>query len=165
MKPSAQIKEWMTSEELATWVREARNKETYQKRLAIWLTHLGGFSALQIAEMIQVSKQAVWLWVGQYKRGGQDQLERKGRGGRRWFYLSWAEEETFLRSLETQGLGGEFITARQIRDQLQKAVGKEITLAYVYKLLHRHGWRKIGPQTQQGKANRKARKEIKKTSH
>ena len=58
---------------------------------------LATFPAHQIAEWLYVSKQAVWLWIGQYNCQGPEGLERQGRGGRRWAYLSLEEEETFLR--------------------------------------------------------------------
>jgi hypothetical protein len=65
MRPPAQLKPWLSPEELAIWVREASTREAYQKRLAIWLTFLRRW-APEIADLLQFSKQAVWLWVGQY---------------------------------------------------------------------------------------------------
>lgn len=35
MRPPAQIKRRLSEEELAIWVREAPNKDAYQKRLAM----------------------------------------------------------------------------------------------------------------------------------
>ena len=55
MKPPARLASWLTPEELSIWVREAPTKEAYQKRLAIWLTHLH-HSAPEIADLLQVSK-------------------------------------------------------------------------------------------------------------
>lgn len=164
MKRPAQIKPWLAPEELAVWVREAPSRDAYRRRLAIWLTYIGPFPAQQVATMLQVSKQAVWLWVGQYNREGPEGLERKGQGGRRWAYLSWVEEETFLESFLQRAAKGEIITAKQVLPELQKVTGKEISLAYVYRLLHRHGWRKLGPRPRHVKADPQAQEEFKKTS-
>lgn len=163
MKQPAQIKPWLTPEELAVWVREAPSRDAYQRRLAIWLTYIGPFPAHQIATMLQVSKQAVWLWIGQYNKEGLEGLEREGRGGRRWAYLSWAEEEALLRSFQQQAAKGEIITAKQVFPELQRILGKEISLAYVYRLFHRHGWRKVGPRPRHVKANPQTQEEFKKT--
>lgn len=84
MRKPAQIKSWLTPEELLSWLKEAPTVEAYQKRLAVWLTYIGPFHAQEVAKMLGVSKQAVWLWLGQYNKHGPDALDRKGRGGRRW---------------------------------------------------------------------------------
>lgn len=41
----------------------------------------GFFHAQQVASILQVSKQAVWLWIGQYNTRGPEGLARTGRGG------------------------------------------------------------------------------------
>ena len=165
MKRPADIKPWMTPEELAVWVREAPTRPSYQMRLAIWLTHIGPFYAHEVARMLQVSKDAVWRWVGQYNKQGPEGLDRKGRGGRRWAFLSWAEEDAVLRSLEARAAKGDILTAKQIRPEIQRAVGgEEVSLAYVYRLLARHQWRKLGPRPHHVKADREAQEAFKKTS-
>ena len=164
MKPPARIKPWLSPEELAVWVREAPDLKSYQRRLAIWLTQFGPFHARQVAEMLQVSKQAVWLWVGQYNKHGPGGLERRGRGGRRWSYLSWEQERELLRSLEERAAQGEILTAKQILPQVEKAAGKKVSLGYVYRLLHRHRWRKLGPRPRHVKADGEAQEEFKKNS-
>lgn len=162
MRYPAQIKPWLTPEELSIWVREAPDRAAYQRRLAIWLTYIGPFSAQQVATLLQVSKQAVWLWVGQYNRRGLEGLERQGRGGRRWAYLSWSKEEALLRSFEERAVEGEIVTAKRILPEFQKAAGKKVSLAYIYRLLRRHGWRKLGPRPRHVKANPQDQEEFKK---
>jgi transposase len=164
MKPPAKIKEWLSEEELSTWVREARTRESYQKRLVIWLTYYGSFRAQQTADYLRVSRQAVWLWVGQYNKKGPDGLNRKGRGGRRWSYISLTDEKSILDLLKKRAMEGEFLTAKQILPIIKKKVGKEVSLAYVYRMLHRHGWRKSGPRPHHVKSNKKAQEGFKKNS-
>jgi transposase len=120
MRRPASIKPWMSAEDLQAWVREAASRAEYQRRLAIWLTHIGPFAAQQVATLLGVSKQAVWLWVSQYNRQGPAGLERQGRGGRRWGYLSWEAEEAFLVRLGEQAERGQILTPRQIHRQLAK---------------------------------------------
>lgn len=113
--------------------------------------------------MLQVSQPAVWLWVSQYNSEGPKGLERKGRGGRRWSYLSWVEEEALLDSFRERVNRGEVITAKHIYPVICEQIGKEISLDYVYGLLHRHGWRKIAPRPRHVKADRQVQEEFKKT--
>jgi transposase len=163
MRPPALIKRWLSEEELAVWVREAPSKDAYQKRLAVWLTHLR-HSAADVADFLQVSKPAVWRWVGQYNRLGPEGLRRKGRGGRRWSFLSWEKEQALLQSWEERALGGEILTAPQLVPEIEEAVGNPVSVDYVYKLLHRHDWRKLGPRPRHVKAEREVQAEFKKTS-
>ena len=162
MREPAQIKPWLSEEESLVWIREAPDIEAYQKRLAIWLTKIGPFHAHEVARMLGISKQAVWLWVGQYNQKGPEGLVREGRGGRRWSLLSWPQEEALLQSLEKRALGGELITAKQMLPPVCQAAGEEVSLAYVYRLLRRHQWRKLGPRPRHVKADPQAQEEFKK---
>jgi transposase len=163
MRLPAELNPWMSPEEMSVWVREAQSREAYQKRLAIWLTHLC-HSALEIADLLQVSKQAVWLWVGQYNKNGPEGLSRRGRGGRRWSFLSWEDEEALLRSWEGRAISGEVLSAPQLLPEVRNVVGKNVSLDYVYKLLHRHRWRKLGPRPRHVKVDKNAQAEFKKNS-
>jgi transposase len=164
MRRPAQVKPWFSEEEFLVWIREAASRDVYQKRLAIWLTQMGPFHAEEVAKMLGISKQAVWLWVGQYNRNGPEGLVRQGRGGRRWSLLSWSKEEALLKSFEKRALEGEVITAKQMLPKICQATGGEVSLAYVYRLLRRHQWRKLGPRPRHVKADPEAQEEFKKNS-
>ena len=112
--------------------------------------------------MLGVSKQAVWLWLGQYNKHGPAGLGRKGRGGRRWSLISWEEEEALLKSLENRAVEGQVLTAKQLLPEVSQAVGHEVSLGYVYALLRRHRWRKLGPRPRHVRAKREIQEEFKK---
>jgi len=164
MRPPATVEPWLSTEELQVWVREAPDKESYQRRLAVWLTPIGPFPAHQIADWLCVSKQAIWLWIGQYNHQGPEGLERQGRGGRRWAYLTLEEEETFLRRFQRQALEGKLLTAKQLHAQLVERTGRKLTVGYVYGLLPRHEWRKLGPRPRHPQANPEAQERFQKNS-
>jgi transposase len=133
----------MSSKELKEWVRNAHSREEYQRRLAIWMTHIGPFPAHRVASLLVVSKQAVWLWVGQYNRMGPDGLERQGRGGRHHEVLTVAEETALLDSLRKRAQEGEAPTARQVQQEVSEITQREVSISYVYRLFDRIGWRKL----------------------
>jgi len=162
MRPPTLIEPWLSTEDLQTWVREAPDKSSYQRRLAIWLTHVGRFAAHQVGEFLCASKQAVWLWISQYNREGPEGLQRQGRGGRRWAYLSAEEEVAFLAQWLERAGRGEVLTAQQLRGQLEKILKRRVSLGYVYRLWHRHGWRKLGPRPRHPQANAQAQARFKK---
>ena len=164
MKTPARISDWLSEEELAAWIEDAPDKAAYQKRLSIWLTHVGPFHAQKVAGLLRVSKQAVWLWVGQYNREGPGGLSRQGRGGRRWAFLTWEEEAALLAKIEQRAMKGEVLTAKGVWTEVAKAVGREVSLDYVYRLLHRHEWRKLMPRPQHAKADPERQAAFKKNS-
>jgi transposase len=143
MRRPTQLKPWMSPEELAAWVRNAATKQDYQKRLAIWLTHMGLFHAHQIAEMLQVSRQAVWLWLGQYNRNGPAGLSRQGRGGRRWGLLSIEEEQSVIEQWQAALGRGDEITAQALRGIIEQVAGRSVSIDYVYRLMRRNRQRDI----------------------
>jgi transposase len=164
MRGPAQIKPWLSEDELLAWVRESPSREDYQKRLAVWLTKIGPFHAQQVARMLGVSRQAIWLWIGQYNRAGPGGFRRQGRGGRRWSFLTWLQEEELLRALEKRATRGELTTAKQMWPEICQAAGQEVSLAYVYRLLRRHQWRKVGPRPRHVKAVAQTQEGFKKTA-
>jgi transposase len=144
MKMPAQINPWLNDDELAQWVREAPTQDAYKKRLAIWLTRRGPFHAHRVSDLLQVSKQAVWLWIKQYNQGGPDSLDRKGRGGRRRAYLSLDQERELVERLQTQVAKGQGKKAKELLPEVLEAVGQNVSVAYVYRLMQRHE-RRRGP--------------------
>lgn len=164
MRTPSQLSPWFSPEELLAWVQEAEDKAGYQKRLAVWLTYSGPFHAAEVARFLGVSKQAVWLWIGQYNKKGPDGLDRMGRGGRRWGFLSPEEEQDMLSKLTERAGRGDVVTAAQIHSDICKRVGKKVSMAYVYKLLHRNEWRKLAPRSRHPKADSEAQEGFKKNS-
>jgi len=162
MRRPASLDPWISEIELLAWLREASSAEEHRKRMVVWLTHFRRWPAREIAEMVGVSVQAVWKWVGQYNRQGPMGLWRRGRGGRRWSYLIEEQERDLLGSLEARAEKGDILTAKQILPLACEAAGRELSLGYVYGLLHRHHWRKLGPRPHHVKGNAESREQFKK---
>ena len=158
------IEPWLSEVELLEWLRQAQSRAEYQRRLAVWLTSLRRFPAHEVATLLGISTQAVWLWIGQYNRQGPAGLQRKGRGGRRWAFLTLDQEQDLLATLQEKAGQGKVITAKQIYRRVCRAVGKEVSLDYVYRLLHRHGWRKLGPRPRHVQSDPQVQAEFKKNS-
>ena len=65
---------------------------------------------------------------------------------RRTHVEPWLSERELLAALQEQAGRGQVLAAKQIHGRVRQAVGKKVSLDYVYRLLHRHGWRKLGPR-------------------
>ena len=164
MRPPAKLEPWFTADQLVAWVQEAPDKASYQRRLAVWLTHLGPFPAAQVGTMLGVSTQAVWKWIADYNRQGPEGLDREGRGGRRWGLLSVEEEQALLGRFAARARTGDIVSAKQLLPEICTVVGREVSLAYVYKLLHRQQWRKLAPRPRHVKQDPAAQAAFKQTS-
>ena len=164
MRPPAKIKPWLSNRRMFNWLQNAPDENSRKRRRAIWLTHTEKLSARKVAQILGVSTQAVWLWIAQYNQQGPEGLRRTGRGGRRWAWLSWEDEERFLQERQQAASRGQILTAPQLCAGLEKLTGRRVSLAYVYRLLHRHGWRKLGPRPRHPKAQPALQERFKKNS-
>jgi transposase len=164
MRLPSNLTPWFTTDQLMAWVKEAPDKAAYQRRLAMWLTHSAKLPAHQVAEMLVVSVQSVWKWLGEYNTLGPSGLDRKGRGGRRWALMSLEEEREFLAQHLALAQSVDVLTAKHLHPALCRKLGQEVSLDYVYKLLHRHEWRKLAPRPHHAKQDPAASVAFKKNS-
>lgn len=156
------IQPWLSDVELVAWMGEAQSRAEYQRRLSVWMAYLEKWPAHRIARVLGASVSAVWKWVGQYNRQGPEGLDRKGRGGRRWAFLTLEQEQVLLAEVLEQASKGRVLTAKELLPRVLAAAGRPVTLGYVYGLLHRQGWRKLSPRPTHIKGDPAARESFKK---
>jgi len=138
MRPPAQIKPWLNVQDMYNWLENATDEDSHNRRHAIWLTHTDKLHARKVAEILGVSIQAVWLWIKQYNDFGPQGLERTGRGGRRWGFLSLEEETEFMKPFVKRAQSNKPPETAYIKGLVEKKLGKKVSKAYVYSLLQRH---------------------------
>jgi hypothetical protein len=86
------------------------------------------------------------------------------RGGRHRESFTLEREAELLKPfLESASIGG-ILVVSQIKPQLEAALGREMALSTVYKLLHRHNWRKLAPDKRHPQSNPVAKEEWEKNS-
>ena len=85
-------------------------------------------------------------------------------GGRRRQLLSIEEETQFLAPWIEKAEAGGVLVVPPIHAALEKRLGKTVAASTVYRILARHGWRKVTPDTCHPKRDAKAQEEFKKNS-
>lgn len=85
-------------------------------------------------------------------------------GGRRVAYLTMAEEKAFLDSFKVKARSGGVLQISTIQAELEKLLSHQVHRSMVYKLLHRHGWRKLAPRKRHTKSDPVAQEVWKKNS-
>jgi transposase len=108
-----------------------------------------------------VSTATVHRVIATYNRLGPTAVESPGKGGRRHQYLMLPEEEQFLAPFFARAERGEIATVAQIRHAFEERVGHEVDASTIYRLLHRHGWRKLMPRSRRLKADLQIQEQFK----
>jgi transposase len=142
---------------------KARTAADLRRAQAVVLPLEFGFSLERTAVIIGVSKGWASRLRTEFARLGPKGSSKK-RGGRRRENMSYEEERTFLAPFFEKAAMGGILVVGEIKRELDRRLGRTTALASVYNLLHRHGWRKLAPDTRHPKANREAQDEWKKNS-
>lgn len=135
-------------------------------RLHWWIIYhalVAPCKAEEIALHTGVSVPTVHRVISIYNRLGPAALETPGKGGRRHQYLALTEEQEFLTPFFEQAERGEMATVAHIKSAYETKVGHEVEASTIYRLLHRHGWRKLMPRPRHPKADEHVQEQFKKT--
>ena len=135
-----------------------------QKWLVIWNALVDPRPAREIALHTGIAEQSVHNLISKYNRVGPEVVEGPGKGGRRRSYLRWDEEASFLESFKQAALTGQIATVAEIKRALESRLGHKVHKSMVYKLLKRHGWRKLVPRPFHVDADKQEQEAFKKTS-
>lgn len=120
--------------------------------------------AEELALHTGVSATTVHRVISTCKRWGATALETPGRGGRRRSSLTLEEEKEFLAPFFAQAQTGEIATVAQIWQVYEKRVGCEVDDSTSYRLLDRHGWRKLMPRPKHPQSDPQEQEQFKKIS-
>jgi transposase len=85
-------------------------------------------------------------------------------GGRRAALLTPEEEQEFLQPWLEQARGGAVVVVSPIRAALAQRLKQPVKPSVVYRLLARHGWRKVAPDTRHPKSKPEVQEDWKKNS-
>jgi transposase len=83
-------------------------------------------------------------------------------GGRRRALMKLEEEQVFLASWKPKAEQGQLVVVTPLRVALEQALGRRVKPSVVYRLLERHHWRKVAPDTRHPKAEPSVQEEWKK---
>ncbi len=153
MRPPKEIPD-SAKEDLSRALKESRTKREYQRVLCIWLRVIMGLSADQIAFAVGLSVSSVWRIHSIYLREGEAALVcAEGRGGRRNQNMSKEEEEMFLQQFFQEAEKGDILEVSRVKAAYEKHVSHQVPKSTIYRMLDRHGWRKIAPGSRHPKAD------------
>ena len=156
-----------TEEVLEALLREqkkVKNIKEWRQMEAIWLREKFHMSGAEVAEALQYRLQTVHLlWHRWLERGMAIFTEKKPPGGRNNAYMTPEEERVFLAPFGKTAPSGGIVETGRIKEAFEAQVGERVPKSTIYRLLRRHGWRKITPRKKHPKSDPAKQEEIKKT--
>jgi transposase len=146
---------------------EAMNKaetlEEFKRYQSLHLRVNEGMPVVKIASVTSLAESTIHNLHSNCRKHGLEAIRPKRKGGRYRSYLSVEEEKALLRAMEPQAKRGGIVEVSKIHRALEEKVGGEVARNTVYRLLHRHGWRKIAPRPKHPKSDATAQEAFKKT--
>ena len=135
----------------------ASRKSVFQRLPSLWLRARQDLSTEAIAQAVGLSVSHVRRVWSEYLRGGLAAGQGRPKGGRRHQNLTLAQERAVLVPWQEQARRGRLVTARGIKVDYEKRLGRSVPDSTVGRLLARHQWRRVTPRPKHPKDNPAAR--------
>lgn len=132
-------------------VRATRNLDDFRSALAVLLPAQAGLTLQETADMLGVGTASVNRLQTRFHLGRTSSSGRRNWGGRRTSLLTSQEEIDFLEPWAEQAREAGLLVLSPIRAALAQRVGHPVKASVVWRLLARHGWRKVAPDTKHPK--------------
>jgi transposase len=136
------------SETVATRMESLMAKATSMGELrriqVIFFRARYGDTAQLVAHRTGLALQTVRNLHSAWRHKGEAALELKGKGGRFRENMTLEEECSLIERHRRQAEHGGILEISKIHRACEEALGRPQALSTTYRMLHRHGWRKIG---------------------
>jgi transposase len=144
-------------------IRKTTDLEELRCAQAVLLPALLGATMEQTAALLGVGRATVARLRDRLRQQCAEPVAARPRwGGRRRAWLSAEEEKHFLAPWSEAAKAGGLLVVSPIRAALAQKLGQPVAASVVYRMLARHGWRKVAPDTRHPKSDPKIQEEWKK---
>ena len=134
----------------------------YRTALSVILRAVTGLDADHTAEILGTSRRTVFRDRDDIRN--RDDTQKEQWGGRRHCSMSIEQEREFLAQWADKASVGGVLTVPPIHAALVERLGHDCPMSTTYRLLARHGWRKVRPDTKHPKSDPALQDEFKKNS-
>ena len=135
-----------------------------REALSILMPALYGSTLEQTASMLGVSRTTVHRLQTTFRKKCRGDYVPKKRGGRQRALMSIEQEKAFLAPWEARARDGGVLVVSELHADLCFQLARPVHSSVVYRLLARHGWRKLAPDTRHPKSDPQVQEEWKKNS-
>jgi transposase len=128
----------------------------FQRFLCVWLRVEQGLANKEIANVLGWNVNTVRITQRDFIAHGPKTFLEEKRGGRRRQLMTLEEEKFFLAAFAGIAGDGALLVISEIKIALEEQLGHKVHKTTVYRLLRRHGWRKIVPRPKHPKQDKEA---------
>ena len=130
---------------------------------AVLLPALAQMTLKAAAKVIGVGRATVARLQTRFRRRkGSAQPIPQRWGGRRRALMRPEEEQAFLAAWKPKAEQGQLVVVTPLQMALEEKLGRRVKPSVVYRMLDRHQWRKVAPDTRHPKAQPSVQEEWKK---
>ena len=140
--------------------QKANRDKQIENRLKVLALRYEGKSLKKIGEATGFHHAHISNLIRKYFEEGLQAISKKHYAGNRR-NMSIEEEAAFLGQYRQPGEAGHILDVREIERAYEEKVGHSIGSSQIYRVLERHGWRKVMPHSKHPK---KASEEVIATS-
>ena len=150
-KPSILAAQVAAAERVVKATRDARE---LRQALAVLLPAQHGLSLEETGRVTGRSKATVARMLAESRRRVEEpDRPRPKWGGRHRQNMRLDEEQAFLAPFISAAERGGILVVAPIKAAYEKTMGRNVPDSTVYRLLARHGWRKLAPRPRHPKGN------------
>ena len=132
-------------------VKATQNLDEYRSALAVLLPAKLGLTLKSTAELLGVGTASINRLQSRLNGAFTAASPSRNWGGRRQSLLTLADEIEFLQPWAEQAKAAGLLVLSPIRAALSERIGHPVKASVVWRLLDRHGWRKVEPDTRHPK--------------
>jgi transposase len=118
----------------------------FQRFLCVWLRVERGMATKEIAAAVGWHVNTVRYVQKDFADNGAPALTEGRRGGRMHQNMTQEEEAEFLAGFLKAAGGASLLVAGEIKSALEGRLGRKVHETTVYRMLKRHGRRKVAPR-------------------
>ena len=131
--------------------RKANKNKRVEKLLEVLTLRYEGKSNREITEKTGYNERYVTTLLAKYRKMGLEEFIRIKQTSH-YRKMTEAEETQLLEKCSELAAEGKVLTVADIRQVFEEELGEKTGHDYIYKLLKRHGWRKVMPRAKHPKA-------------
>ncbi|ARU06006.1 hypothetical protein CCO03_16225 [Comamonas serinivorans] len=127
---------------LSERLKQTRDLHEFQRIQCVLMRLTLGCSAAEIALLLGWAPTTVHTIHSRWARDGDDVFNLRPKGGRRNQNMSADDEAQLVAPFLQQGRATGAVPMDALQRAYEARVGRPVALSTIYRLLHRHGWRK-----------------------
>ena len=163
MRPAREIPETELTA-LEVLLKQSTSKSQLQRIQCVLLRARQSMTCNEVAATVGWSAGWVRQVWSAYLNEGLAGLVCQERGGRRRSNLSLDEETSLMESFGDRARSGGILVVSDIHRAYEREAGHEVPKSTIYRMLARHGWRKVAPRPHHPKNDPEAVAAFKKNS-